>query len=90
MLPAPRITVEFFGTARLRAGRSDLPIEAATVADALTATARECPALAGVVDNGKLSGHYLASVNAGPFLIDLHHPLAAGDRLLLLSADAGG
>jgi hypothetical protein len=34
--------------------------------------------------------HYLLSVNGATFVEDLARPLQPGDRLLLLSADAGG
>jgi molybdopterin converting factor small subunit len=84
------VTVEFFGVPRLRAGRADLAVEAATVAEALAAVERTCPALRGLVREGRPAPHYLLSVNGAAFVEDLACPLHPGDRLLVLSADAGG
>ena len=50
-----------------------------------------CPGLAGLVRaDGQLAPHYLVSVDGKQFVSDLQRSLRAGDRLLLLSADAGG
>jgi hypothetical protein len=40
--------------------------------------------------DGRLSPHYLLSINGEQFVTDLQQKLRPGDRLLLLSADAGG
>lgn len=90
MASVPQVTVEFFGMARHHAGRAELQVNAATLADALTAVAHTCPQLAPLIDGQRLSSQFLASVNAGPFLTNLDTRLTAGDRILLLSADAGG
>jgi hypothetical protein len=90
MAPAPPITIEFYGMARRRAGRADLSLHAATLAEALAGAAHDCSGLTGLLDDGKLSSHYLVSVNAGPFLTDLRAALGPGDRVLVISADAGG
>ncbi len=90
MAPTPPITVEFYGMARRRAGRADLRVQARTVADALSGAAHDLSGLSGLVDDGRLSPHYLVSVNAGPFLTSLNATLSPGDRVLVLSADAGG
>jgi molybdopterin converting factor small subunit len=85
-----RVTVEFFGVPRLRAGRAELAVEARTVAEALAAIERACPRLEGLVKAGRLAPHYLLSVNGEWFVTRLDEPLAPSTRLLLLSADAGG
>ncbi len=85
-----RVTVEFFGVPRLRAGRAELAVEARTVAEALAAVERACPRLEGLVNAGGLAPHYLLSVNGERFVTGLEEPLRPGTRLLLLSADAGG
>ena len=90
MAPDAPITVEFFGMARRLAGCPSVRVSAATIAEALDGVARDCAGLAGLLDGGRLSSRYLVSVNAGPFLSDLETGLASGDRVLLLSADAGG
>jgi molybdopterin converting factor small subunit len=85
-----QIIVEFFGVPRERAGRAELGVTAATVGDALRKTAIACPALTGLMQGGRLAPHYLLSVNGERFATDLDTRLNPGDRLLLLSADAGG
>jgi molybdopterin converting factor small subunit len=86
-----RVTVEFYGIPRQRAGRAELCVEAATVADALAAVVRACPGLAGLVQaDGRLAPHYLLSLQGCHFLSDLQQPLCSGDHLLLLTADVGG
>ena len=90
MASGQRVTVEFFGVPRARAGRADLAIEAATVAEALAAVERACPGLKGLVRAGRLAPHYLLSVGGERFVTRLDEPLGPGTRLLLLSADAGG
>jgi len=85
------VTVEFFGVPRQRAGRPELVVEADTVAEALFAVARSCPGLAGLVQaNGRLAPHYLLSINGREFVGDVERSLSQGERILLLSADAGG
>jgi molybdopterin converting factor small subunit len=88
---SPSIRIELFGMARRRAGRADFMSHAATIREALDQLAESCPNLVGMIQaDGQLSPRYLISVNAGPFVTELHQLLKTGDRLLLLSADAGG
>jgi molybdopterin converting factor small subunit len=85
------VTVEFFGVPRARAGRPDLTVSAATVGEALATVASACPKLADVVrSDGRLAPHYLLSRDGERFVRGLDEPLRDGERLLLLSADAGG
>jgi molybdopterin converting factor small subunit len=85
------VIVEFFGVPRQRAGRAELAVPAATIAETLTAVGRSCPALADLIQaKERLAPHYALSLNGQRFLRDLDHLLVPGDRLLLLSADAGG
>jgi hypothetical protein len=85
------VTVEFFGMPRHRAGRAELAGPWATVAEALAAVERACPGLEGLVrPDGRLAPHYLVSINGRDFGTELGRALEPGDRLLLLSADAGG
>jgi molybdopterin converting factor small subunit len=86
----PQVTVEFFGVPRARAGRAELAVAAATVAEALAAVERACPGLKGLVRAGRLAPHYLLSINGERFVTRLEEPLGPSTRLLLLSADAGG
>ena len=85
------VTVEFFGIPRQRAGRAELIVEADTVAQVLVAVQRACPGLTGLVrTDGRLAPHYLLSVDGQRFVSEPDEPLRSGERLLLLSADAGG
>ena len=75
--PAPEVTVQRFGT--LADGhRGPHPVRAATVAGAAAA--------AGV----ELDGHVVAALNGEQITRDGEMPLAAGDTVFFLSADAGG
>ena len=88
---AGRVTVEFYGIPRQRAGRAELSVPAQTVAELLDGIERACPGLAGLRQpDGRLARHYLLSVEGRHFVTDVQQPLGAGDRVLLLSADAGG
>lgn len=85
------VTVEFLGVPRLRAGRSELAVNARTLAEALAEVERACPGLAGLADaDGRPAAHYLVSIDGRRFISDPGQPLRPGERLLVLSADAGG
>lgn len=88
---APRVVVEFFDVARLRAGRPSCEVRAASLREAVVAAAAECPGLVGdVVQGGALSPHFRANLRGERFVDDPATPLRDGDRVLLLSAQAGG
>jgi molybdenum cofactor guanylyltransferase len=75
--PAPEVTIQRFGT--LADGhRGPQPARAATLAEAAAA--------AGVA----LDGHVVAALNGDQLTRDGETPLAAGDIVFFLSADAGG
>jgi hypothetical protein len=62
-----------------------------TVAEVLHAVGRSCPPLADVVRaDGSLAPYYLVSVDGHGFVTDLNRRLRPEERLVLLSADAGG
>jgi hypothetical protein len=87
----PTVTIEFYGIPRARAGRKDLVVSAATAREALAAAEQTCPDLVGLLRaDGRLSPHYLLSLDGQSFVMDLAHTLCPGDHLLLLSSDAGG
>jgi molybdopterin converting factor small subunit len=90
-MTAASISIELFGIPRTRAGRAEIAVSARTVREALTALGAACPALADVCQpDGRVSPHFLLSLDGKQFVTDLDYPLRANDRLLLLSADAGG
>lgn len=91
MEPRGIVTVEFFGIPRHRAGRAEVALPADTVSQLLQGLTQACPQLQDLRQpDGRLSPHYLLSINGEEFVTDLHQKLRPGDRLLLLSADAGG
>jgi len=85
-----QVIVEFFGIPRQRAGRAEIAVPPGMLSDVLAVVERSCPGLAGLVEAGRLAPHYLLSLNGIRFDAELGQDLRAGDRLLLLSADAGG
>jgi hypothetical protein len=86
-----QVTVEFFGIPRQRAGRAELAVPAGPIAAVLQMIERSCPGLQGLRQaDGRLSTHYLLSLDGEQFVTDPRQELRPGDRLLLLSADAGG
>jgi molybdopterin converting factor small subunit len=85
------VTVEFFGIPRRRAGRAELTAPAGTIAELLAAVEHSCPGLRGLRQpDGRLSPHYLLSIDGQQFVADVKQVLRPGDRLLVLAADAGG
>jgi molybdenum cofactor guanylyltransferase len=75
--PAPQVTIQRFG-ALADGHRGPQPVHAATVAAAAAA--------AGLA----LDGHVVAALNGDQITRDGQVPLAAGDTVFFLSADAGG
>ncbi len=92
------ITVELFGTARMRVGANAVSLRidpAATLIELAQALARECPALLGnaLTDTGAIAEGYALNRNGLDFLAsdsDAPLNLRPGDTLLLLSSQAGG
>jgi molybdopterin converting factor small subunit len=85
------VTVEFFGVPRQRAGRAEMVVQANTVAELLAVVEQACPGLAGLVQaDGRLAPHYLLSLGGRQFVTDVRQELRPGERVLLLTADAGG
>jgi molybdopterin converting factor small subunit len=85
------VVVEFFGIPRQRAGRATLTVPVGTVTELLQNVEQSCPGLNGLRQaDGRLSPHYLLSINGQRFVTELQQELCPGDQVLLLSADAGG
>jgi molybdenum cofactor guanylyltransferase len=77
--PAPDVTVELFGTlARGTAASGPHAVRAATVGAAASAVGLS------------LDRHVCAALNGDQITLDSQTPLAAGDTVFFLSADAGG
>ena len=52
--------------------------------------ASACPGCGDLIDGDRLHPSLAANLNGDQFVCDPATPLAEGDRLLILSADAGG
>ena len=77
--PAPEVTVRLFGVlAQGSGGRGPRPVHAATVGGAAGAVGLE------------LGRHVTAALNGDQITRDPRAPLAAGDTVFFMSADAGG
>jgi molybdopterin converting factor small subunit len=81
--------VEFFGIPRERAGIPEVEVDAATLAELLGTLAVRFPALRELITDG-LHASVAANLNGDAFITDPNTSFASSDRLLLLSADAGG
>jgi molybdopterin converting factor small subunit len=82
--------VEFLGIPRERAGVAGVEMQAETLGDVLDALAGRFPALAGLVGDRAMHPSVAASLNGDRFVRDPRTRIAAGDHLLILSADVGG
>ena len=82
--------VEFLGIPRERAGVSQLEVDAATLGQLLGTLATRCPGLRELIADDRLHPSIAANLNGDEFVSDPSRRLAPGDRLIILSADAGG
>jgi molybdopterin converting factor small subunit len=85
------VVVEFYGIARLRAGRPEISLRAGTLSEVLRQLEQCCPGLGRLVtERGDFHPAYLVSLDGRRFVADGDLPLEDGARVLLLGADAGG
>jgi molybdopterin converting factor small subunit len=82
--------VEFLGVPRERAGVAELDVPAETLGQLLTTLAARIPSLRELIVIDRLHPAFVANLNGDQFVSDPSTPLAAGDSVLILSADAGG
>jgi molybdopterin converting factor small subunit len=82
--------VEFLGIPRERAGISELEVDAATLGQLLGSLATRCPGLRELIADDRLHPSIAANLNGDEFVSDPSRRLAPHDRLIILSADAGG
>ena len=98
MIPDPGVTctVELFGVARLLAKTKELPLSlpsGATLFHVYSALGATLPILSGRVispDGSSLLAGYACNVNGLDFIRTTTVPISSGDRIFILSADAGG
>ena len=82
--------VEFLGIPRERAGVAEVELDAETLGQALTSLVARFPALRELVTESGLHASIAANLNGDAFIRDPRTVLTRADRLILLSADAGG
>ena len=82
--------VEFLGVPRRRAGISELEVHAHTLGQLLGTLATQIPPLGEFIAVDRLHPSFLANLNGDQFISDPATPLVRDDRVLILSADAGG
>ena len=85
--------VELLGIPRQRAGVAQVEIDASTLGQLLDALVSRYPPLADLVSAERphrLGPFVAANLNGDRFVTDPRTRLAATDRVLILSADAGG
>jgi molybdopterin converting factor small subunit len=82
--------VEFLGIPRQRARVSEVEIEARTLGQAFRVLSDQFPELRELISERGLHASVAANLNGDLFVTDPNTPLTAGDRVILLSSDAGG
>jgi len=90
MIDTPTVTVEFYGMPRQRAGRTEITLQARTLGELLLAVQTACPDLTLLEADGRIVPHIRVSLGGQRFLTDTAEELLPGERVLILSADAGG
>ena len=96
--PAPAdaisVCVELFGVARMLAKTKAVTLSVprgATLANVLSALAEQLPVLVGrVIDSGGLISGYTCNINGLDFVRTPSAKVNSGDKIFVLSADAGG
>jgi molybdopterin-guanine dinucleotide biosynthesis protein A len=96
MRPSLTCTVELFGAARLLAKTREVSLalpQDATLSHVFSALAEQVPVLVGRVinsDGGSLFGGYTCNINGLDFVRAPSARIHSGDKIFILSADAGG
>jgi len=88
------VSVELFGVARMVAKTQSVALalpQEATLAHVFSALAEQLPALVGrVIDSAGLLSGYTCNINGLDFVRAPSAKINSGDKILILSADAGG
>jgi len=82
--------VEFLAVPRRLAGTSEVEVQAETLGQLLTTLAAQFPSLGKFITVDRLDTVFVASLNGDQFVSDPATVLGKNDRVLILSADAGG
>jgi molybdopterin converting factor small subunit len=86
----PEVRIEFFGTARLHAGVSEITLPVGPLRELLRELQLRFPRLKLLTAEETLSPHYLVSVNGVSFIENLDTVIQVEDSVLVLGGDAGG
>ncbi len=87
----PAVTLELYGSLRLKTGRDVLAIRAETIATAVAVLKRVCPqALRLLPEGAALAENFRFSINGRTVTTDLATALREGDHVILFSASVGG
>ncbi len=89
------VSIEFYGIPRARAGQASAAMPTGgnqlDLGTLLVELSRQFPALAAeCIDGNRLKHGYTANLDGGRFVSDPKTPLHDGDKVLILSSDAGG
>jgi molybdopterin-guanine dinucleotide biosynthesis protein A len=79
-------TVEFVGRARLAAGREPIRVPVGTLAEVLACA----PSELALVENGRVTPPFLASIDGRAFFRNAGIPVGPGERVIVLDSAAGG
>ena len=82
--------VESLCVSRDRAGTAEMDVDADTLGRLLEALSARVPGLAELILVDRLHPSLAANLNGDCFISDPDTPLADHDRVLIVSADAGG
>ena len=82
--------VEFLAVPRRLAGTSEVEVQAATLGQLLTELSAKFPSLREFIISDRLHPTFVANLNGDEFISDPGTVLSEKDRVLILSADAGG
>jgi molybdopterin converting factor small subunit len=82
--------VEFLAIPRRLAGISEVEVQAETLGQLLETLARRFPSLGEYMTSDGLHPSFVANLNGDHFVSDPQTALNKDDRVLILSADAGG
>jgi molybdopterin converting factor small subunit len=82
--------VEFLAVPRRLAGVSEVEVQAATFGQLLTQLSAQFPSLRNFIHTDRLHPTFVANLNGDEFISNPDTVLHEKDRVLILSADAGG
>ena len=82
--------VEFLAVPRRLAGVSEVEVQAETLGQLMTALSEQFPSLGQFINSDRLHPSFTANLNGNEFVSDPLTALHKDDRVLILSADAGG